>query len=133
MEFHKKLALQMTERSLTLQDVCDQTGVRTPSTISRWRRGETTPTLNELRVLAHVLRVSPAYLADDTITDPANVPGQMPPELRQVVEKARKLGLEHAGFLLDVIERLGLAEAQDRLLGKALPGQTMPTNSTAHH
>lgn len=99
MEFAKKLNKLMDERGVTYLEVARHVGVGT-TTVFRWlnQKGKPLrPRLDEAARLAELLGVRVDYLADDALDAPP--PGLSPQE----------------ELLLDLIRRMGVNEASDRL------------------
>lgn len=100
MEFAKKLNKLMAERDVTYEEVAKHVGVGT-TTVFRWlnQKGKPLrPRLDEAARLAELLGVGVDYLADDALDAPPP-PGLSPQE----------------ELLLDLIRRMGVNEASDRL------------------
>jgi len=77
--------------------------VATKSTIYRWTKGESTPSLDQLQKLAEHFGVPVSYLADERFETPEQAVTGISPEERQYVERGRALGMEDAALLMGLI------------------------------
>lgn len=117
MDFAEKLGLLIHRKGESLLGLSrDGIGV-SDTTLKRYLEGRS-PRLEDLVSLARYFKVSVAYLADDTIKSPEDVGGveSLPESERSLIKNARILGVEDAGMMLRIIQRLGVDEALSRLI-----------------
>ncbi|MGM0684483.1 MAG: LAGLIDADG family homing endonuclease, partial [Halobacteriota archaeon] len=61
---------QREETGLTQQDICDETGVAQPITVSQWERGNSRPTVSNFQAYCDAVGVSaPAVMENVSVTD----------------------------------------------------------------
>lgn len=120
MKLEEKLYKQMLLRGLNQQRLAQLSGV-SDSEISRLLNGQSRrPGLHSLHRIAKVLAVSLEFLADDAlVSDPRGSVEAQPREEREVLERARSIGLRQTLMLLDTARVLGFELAIRRLVGAA--------------
>jgi transcriptional regulator with XRE-family HTH domain len=70
MRFKDKLTRLLDRSNLSDREAAKRLGLLSPTTIGRWKSGETEPRLSDLALLARVFGQTIAYLADDSLEDP---------------------------------------------------------------
>lgn len=92
----EKLQLLFERAGWSDREVSRRVGGVSPTTVGRWKTGQTEPRLSEAARLARVLGVPLSWLADDTQDEPprpADLPGR---EVIVIEELVRRLGYEEA-------------------------------------
>lgn len=120
MKFSEKLSLWMMQNGSSTVKLAEE-GVASQSTVARWVKEGRSPRIEELEGLARHTGIAMAYWCDEGVVDMrrANLMSSATDAEVDVIEKARHLGVEEAGFILATAMRLGLAVTFARLLGQS--------------
>lgn len=94
--------------------------VATKSTIYRWTKGDSTPTLEQVQKLAEHFGVPISYLADDRFETPEQAVTGISPEERQYVERGRALGMEDAALLMGIVLKVASDTSLQEVYGRLL-------------
>jgi transcriptional regulator with XRE-family HTH domain len=89
MRFHQKLTRVIDEANLSDREAAKRLGNVSPTTVARWKSGETEPKLSDIALIARLFKLPMVYLADDSLDE---VPGSgMTADEEQLLKTSRAL------------------------------------------
>jgi len=96
-EFAKRLKFIRKQLGITRKELGKITGID-PSLISRYERGERTPTIDNLSIIAKALNISADYLLGLT-DNPTPCTRKLPEHIKKQLEEYEKLKKKHSKLL----------------------------------
>lgn len=117
---HEKLRARMDARNLNITDLLRMAApygmTAAFGTVKNWLNGGEQPRFRDMVALSRALELPLDYLADDSKDNPDLFRSDLDPSEQRVLEITRRLGSEPVRLMMENVSRLGLDEANNRLM-----------------
>ena len=133
MTFGEKFRKYLAEKNMSISEFSRRVEGASLNTMTHWYNDAMLPRLDQIGGFPAETGMPLAYWCDDSVEDPANLGGDsaLTEAERAVIKKARQLGLEQAGHILNTAIVVGYEKMVARLFG-GLPAPDLGAERGQH-